>query len=255
MLLAIDVGNTHTVIGLFDHDQLKQHWRLETQRERTADELGVLLLELFRVSGEQVDIDGIIIANVVPPLQHALQRLGERYFKTQPVFVDTRMDCGIRIKLDNPEEIGADRLVNAVAARHHVGQSAVIVVDFGTATTFDFINEVGDYIGGAIAPGILSSNEALSKKASQLPRTDIRRPEKVVGTNTRESMQSGLYYGYVGLVDGLVDRIRSSVKVDPQVIATGGLAGLISQESTTIQEVLPNLTLDGLYLIWQRLQN
>lgn len=252
MLLAIDVGNTHSVIGLFDGSKLTQHWRLETQRERTADELGVLLLELFRIAGESNQIADVIISNVVPPLQHALERMAERYFQCRPIFVGPHLPCGITIKTENPDEVGADRIVNAVAARHHIAKKAIIVVDFGTATTFDYIDAAGNYYGGAIAPGILSSNEALSAKASQLPRTDIRKPDHVIGRNTRESMQSGIYYGYVGLVDGLVERMRQAADTDVRVLATGGLAGLIAQESNTIEEVLPNLTLDGLYLIWKQ---
>lgn len=253
MLLAIDVGNTHTVIGLFGRNHLRQHWRLETKRERTADELGILLLELFRVTNEDVSIDSIIISNVVPPLQHALGRMAERYFKKTAKFVDENIDCGIQIKLDNPQEIGADRIVNAVAAHAHAQGDDVIVVDFGTATTFDYITKHGEYLGGAIAPGILSSHEALAKKASRLPRTDIRKPDHLIGKNTQESIQSGIYFGYVGLVDGLVNRIKNAMNEKSKVIATGGLAGLISQESKTIEEVIPNLTLDGLHLIWKRL--
>jgi len=253
MLLAIDVGNTHTVIGLFDQDHLRQHWRLETKEERTADELGILLLELFRATGEDINVDSIIISNVVPPLQHALGRMADRYFKKTAQFIDERTDCGIHIRLDNPQEVGADRIVNAVAAHAYAAGSDVIVVDFGTATTFDYITKGGEYLGGAIAPGILCSHEALAQKASRLPRTDIRKPEHLIGKNTQESLQSGIYFGYVGLVDGLVNRIKNAMDEKSKVIATGGLAGLISQESKTIEEVIPNLTLDGLHLIWKRL--
>lgn len=253
MLLAIDVGNTHTVIGLYDHECLRQHWRLETKQERTADELGVFLLELFRVSKEQVTVDNIIVANVVPSLQHALERMAERYFDTGAMFIDYQTNSGIKIQLENPQEIGADRIVNAVAAHDFADGSNVIVVDFGTATTFDYITGSGEYQGGVIAPGILTSHEALASKASRLPRTDIRKPERIIGKNTQECMQAGLYFGYVGLVDGIVNRMNETPK-DTKVIATGGLAGLIAQESKTIQEVLPNLTLDGLHLIWKRLK-
>jgi len=254
MLLAIDVGNTHTVIGLYDSHELRSHWRLETKKERTADELGIFLLELFRVSDESVAVDGIIISNVVPSLQHALERMGNRYFKVAPLFVDEHTDSGIAIKIDNPQELGADRIVNAVAAHHHANGEAVIVVDLGTATTFDYITKQAEYLGGAIAPGILTSNDALAQKASRLPRTDIRKPEHIIGKSTLHSMQAGLYYGYVGLVDGIVVQMKQEMSTDPKVIATGGLAGLLSQESKTIQEVLPNLTLDGLNLIWERLK-
>lgn len=253
MLLAIDVGNTHMVIGLFDKEVLKQNWRLETIKERTADELGILLMELFRISDEKVQIDDIIISNVVPPLQHALERMGERYFKRKPIFIDEKTDTGIRILVDNPQEVGADRIVNAVAAHNYANGHPIIVIDLGTATTFDYITENGEYLGGAIAPGILSSNEVLAEKASRLPRADIRKPKKLIGKNTLQSMQSGVYYGYVCLVDGIVERIKREMNSEPKVIATGGLAGLLSQETTSIQEVLPNLTLDGLKLIWERI--
>ena len=195
MLLAIDVGNTHTVIGLYDGNTLRQHWRLETKKERTADELGIMMRELFRASEEPIAINGIIVANVVPSLQHALQRMGERYFQIDPIFVDETTDSGIRVKIENPQEAGADRIVNAVAAHEHVKGKAVIVVDLGTATTFDCVTAAGEYLGGAIAPGILSSNEALAQKASRLPRTDIRKPDAVIGINTLQCMQSGLYFG------------------------------------------------------------
>lgn len=253
MILAIDVGNTHMVIGLYAAASLKKSWRLETHKTRTADELGVLLLDLFRVSGESIAVDGIIIANVVPPLQHALERMGERYFEKRPIFVDANTRCGITLKIDNPGELGADRLVNAVAARDYTKGQAVIVVDFGTATTFDAIDANGNYRGGAIAPGILLSHEALAQKASRLPRTDIVKPKSVMGTNTEECMRAGIYYGYVGLVDGIVTRLKSIMGEKVRVLATGGLAGLIGKESKTIEEVLPNLTLDGLYLIWKQL--
>ncbi len=253
MLLAIDVGNTHTVVGLYNEGELKQHWRLETQKARTADELGVFLLELFRVTEEPVKVEGIVISNVVPPLQHALGRMGERYFDRTPLFIQANLDCGITLQIDNPQEMGADRIANAVAARALADNRAVIVVDFGTATTFDGIDMQGNYIGGAIAPGILVSHEALSQKASRLPRIEIRKPDQVIGTNTLNSMQSGIYYGYVGLVDGIVNRMKESIPDTRKIIATGGLAGLITQETKTIHEVAPNLTLDGLHLIWQRL--
>ena len=248
MILAIDVGNTHMVIGLYANGSLKRSWRLETHKTRTADELGVLLLELFRVSGESMAVDGIIISNVVPPLQHALERMGERYFEKRPLFVDANTPCGITVKIDNPQELGADRLVNAVAARDYTKGQAVIVVDFGTATTFDAIDANGNYCGGAIAPGILLSHEALTQKASRLPRTDILKPQGVMGTNTQDSMRAGIYYGYVGLVDGIVTRLKGVMGAKVRVLATGGLAGLISQESEKIEEVLPKLTLDGMNL-------
>ncbi len=254
MLLAIDVGNTHTVIGLYQGDDLKEHLRLETKKERTADELGILLRELFRAADQDINVDGIIISNVVPPLQHALDRMGERYFKIKPLFVDHVTDTGIRIKLEHPQEVGADRIVNAVGAHDHVQGEAVIVVDLGTATTFDYITEQGEYLGGAIAPGILSSNEALAQNASRLPRSDIRKPDSSIGNNTLECMQAGLYFGYVGLLDGLVERMKQEKKSSARVIATGGLAGLLSQEAKSIDEVLPNLTLDGLRLIWNRVK-
>jgi type III pantothenate kinase len=251
-LLAIDVGNTQTVLGLYQDDQLVHNWRLETKKERTADEWGIFLLDLFRVANIEPKVHGIIISNVVPPLRHALGRMSERYFDRTAVFVDHQTDCGLKIDIEQPEEVGADRLVNAVAARAHVDNAAVIVVDFGTATTFDAINADGVYLGGAISPGIIISNDALAHQASRLPRIDIQKPTKVVGTTTQQSMQAGIYYGYVGLVDGMVARMQEEMSDTAKVIATGGLAGLLSQETKAIDEVVPNLTLDGLLLIWKR---
>ncbi len=250
MLFAIDVGNTNTVLGLFDDQRLVQQWRIETKKERTADELGVLLKELFAHSKIDLKaIEGIIISNVVPPMQHALESMARRYLHQEPMNVGPKTKIKIKNRYHHPSEVGADRIVNAAAAYHKYPR-ALIVVDFGTATTFDYISPKGEYLGGAIAPGIMISNEALFTHASKLPRVEIAKPAKVIGRRTIESIQSGIFYGYVSMVDGLVEKIKKEVKTKPKVIATGGLAGLIAKDSKTIESVAPHLTLEGLRLIW-----
>ena len=252
MLLVIDVGNTNTVLGVYEGEKLLHHWRVWTDREKTSDEYGILLRNLYDASHfSSREIQAIIISSVVPPLTPTIVELCERYFGVTPLVVGPGVKTGISIKMDNPKEVGADRIVNAVAAfaKHH---KACVVVDFGTATTFDYVSGKGDYMGGVIAPGVNISAEALFRQASKLPRIEIARPPTVIGKNTVAAMQSGIFYGYVALVDGIIDRIRKEVRIDPLVIATGGLAGAIAAESSKIHVIDENLTLDGLRIIYER---
>jgi len=252
MLLAIDVGNTNTVLGAYDGQHLAHHWRVESARTRTSDEYGILLRNLYDGSDfSSREIKAIIIASVVPPLTPAIMELCERYFGLTPMIVGPGIKTGISIKMDNPKEVGADRIVNAVAAfaKH---RRPAIVVDFGTATTFDLVSEKGDYMGGVIAPGVNISAEALFRQASKLPRIEIAKPVTVVGKNTVAAMQSGLFYGYVAMIEGIIDRIRKEVRLDPLVIATGGLARTIAAETTKIHVIDENLTLEGLRIIYER---
>lgn len=253
MLLAIDLGNTNTVFGVYDpSDKLVKHWRLSTQKDRTVDEYGILLRNLFALEGIDADkIHRVIIASVVPPLDPVLHDMVVSYFSVEPVFV-THQNAGIPVLYDNPREVGADRIVNAVAVLHKYGKPA-IVVDFGTATTFDAITEAGEYSGGVIAPGIVISAEALYEHAAKLPRIEIQKPDKVIGKSTVGSMQSGLFYGYVALVDGIITRMKKELGAGTRVIGTGGQAPLISRETTLIEHVDANLTLDGLQLMATRL--
>ncbi len=258
MLLTLDVGNTNTVLGLyrFASDELVTHWRVSTLRTQTADEYGVLFLNLFAMRKvEASEVSAIIISSVVPPLESTLRQVCERYFNLKPMFVEPGIKTGMPILVDNPTEVGADRLVNSVAAFARYGGPCV-VVDFGTATTFDLVSAKGEYMGGAIAPGLAISAEALFARAARLSRVDVKKPAKVVGTNTVAAVQSGLYYGYIGLVDGILERILSETRVPdspaPKIIATGGLAHLIVDDSRFIQTVDDMLTLDGLRLIYER---
>ena len=253
MLLCIDIGNTNTVLGVCDKDQILEHWRIRTETEATADELGMLLANLFNTSGRKVsDINDIIISCVVPPLLNAFEGLCRRYFNVKPLIVGPGLKTGMPIHYDNPKEVGADRIVNAVAAfeRYH---KALIIIDFGTATTFDCVSEEGAYIGGAIAPGVIVSCEGLVQKASKLPRVEIfSKPKNVITRDTISAMNSGIIYGYSGLVDGIVRRMKKEAGYDMTVVATGGLAPLICEESEVIDHVEEFLTLEGLMLIYKR---
>lgn len=249
-LIVIDVGNTNTVCGVFLEDSLAFHVRLSTDRDRTADEYGALLLPIFSKHGFDADTaSGVVVCSVVPPLQLCFEELSERYFHRQALFVEPGIRTGIAIRYDNPQEVGADRIVNALAARKIYG-APVVVVDFGTATTFDVVNDAGEYAGGVIAPGLGISAEALFSHASRLYQIDVKRPRALVGKNTAGAMQSGLYFGYVGLVDGILRRLLTEIPEMRRVVATGGHANLIAKESEFIQEVNDDLTLWGLKLIY-----
>ncbi|SIS12713.1 type III pantothenate kinase [Peribacillus simplex] len=252
MIFVLDVGNTNTVLGVYDEDILKYHWRIETNRHKTEDEYGMVIKSLLQHEDLSFDqFDGIIISSVVPPIMFALERMCKKYFGIKPLIVGPGIKTGLNIKYENPREVGADRIVNAVAGIQEYG-SPLIIVDFGTATTYCYINEDKQYMGGAIAPGINISTEALYSKAAKLPRIEISRPEGIIGKNTVSAMQSGILYGYVGQVEGIVNRIKAQSNLEPTVIATGGLATLIANESTVIDVVEPFLTLKGLQLIYKR---
>jgi type III pantothenate kinase len=251
---VVDVGNTNIVLGIYNGKQLLHHWRLSTNRSTTVDEYGMMMYNLFRYADiEMEQVEGVIISSVVPPLMFVLEQLCAKYLNKTPLIVGPGIKTGLNIRYENPREVGADRIVNAVAAIEIYGPPC-IVVDFGTATTFDYIDEAGQYIGGAVAPGIGISTEALYQRAAKLPRIELAKPKSVVGRNTVASMQSGIIYGFAGQVDGIVDRIREEYAVSPQVVATGGLAELISTESRTIDCVNQLLTLQGLRIIYERNQ-
>jgi type III pantothenate kinase len=262
MLLVLDVGNTNTVLGVYEMNaagfipksgaRLIAHWRVATIKTNTVDEYGVLFRNLFAIDKvDASEVRGIIISSVVPPMDFTLRKVCERYFHLEPLFVEPGVKTGMPVLYDNPAEVGADRVINGVAAFEKYGGPCV-VVDFGTATTFDTVSKKGEYLGGVIAPGLGISAQALFEHTARLPLVDVRRPAKVIGTNTVASIQSGLFFGYLGLVDGILDRLLPEMGPETKVIATGGLARLIGEHSKHIKTVDDLLTLDGLRIVWER---
>ncbi|WP_099224499.1 type III pantothenate kinase [Listeria costaricensis] len=252
MILVIDVGNTNCTFGLYQNDQLTNNWRLETNRLRTADELGMIVLNFFGHAKIEADqVTGIIISSVVPPVMHAMTTMCTRYFQIKPLIVGPGIKTGLNLKVDNPREVGADRIVNAVATIEEYGKPA-IVVDFGTATTFCYIDEQSVYQGGAIAPGIMISTEALYNRAAKLPRVDIAASDKVIGKSTVSSMQAGIFYGFLGQFEGIIREMKKQAATDPIVVVTGGLARLITEKSDLVDVLDPFLTLKGLNLLYKR---
>lgn len=250
MLLAIDIGNTNVTLGVYEGERLAAHWRVATVHERMPDEYGLILLGLFEHSGLHISqIAGVAIASVVPAVTSTFRELCRDYLEHDPLVIDAGVKTGVRVRVDNPREVGADRVVNCAAVHHKYGGPAC-VVDFGTATTFDAVSQEGDYLGGAIAPGIGIAAEALFARGSRLYRVDIVAPPRVIGTSTMTALQSGIFFGYVGLVEGLVSRFRRELGDDMRVIATGGLAEAVARETQVVQHIDPWLTLDGLRVIW-----
>ena len=251
MLLAVDVGNTNITIGVFAGSKLKATWRVATGVHRMPDEYASLLMHLFERQGiDASKITDAILCSVVPPLAGVFDEMCRRYLKVSPLVIEAGVKTGVRISMDNPREVGADRIVNAVAA-HHLYGGAVIVIDLGTATTFDAVSEEGDYLGGAIAPGIAIATEALFARTAVLPRVELTHPKRAIGRNTVAAMQSGIVFGYAGLIEGIVGRIREELGGKAKVVATGGYAELLARETPVIDEVNPDLTLIGLHLIYE----
>lgn len=252
MLLVIDVGNTNIVLGVYKETELLDHWRISTDRQRTTDEYGVLIRELFYLNDLRADdINAIIISSVVPPVVPTLERMCQRYFGLSPLLIGPGVKTGMDIRYDNPREVGADRIVNAVAAYEKYG-GPVIIVDFGTATTFCAVDAKGVYLGGSICPGIGISTEALVQRTAKLPRIELKRTDSVICRNTIESMQAGVFYGFVGQVEGIVSRMRRELDMSARVVATGGLAVVIAPATKAIDVVEPMLTLEGLRIIYER---
>jgi type III pantothenate kinase len=253
MLLVIDVGNTNTVLGLYDGDQLIHDWRIRTEIDHTVDEYGMLIFNLYQSSRMKTEkikaVNAIIISCVVPPMLNILEPLCVKYFNVKPLIVGPGIKTGMPIFYDNPKEVGADRIVNAVAAYDKYRQAAIII-DFGTATTFDYISPKGEYMGGCIAPGIMISSEALFERAAKLPRVELTKPKSVITKDTVSAMQAGIIFGYAGLIDGIVERMKAEIKTKPLVIATGGLARVVASETKCIDKIEDMLTLEGLRIIY-----
>ena len=252
MLLVLDIGNSNIVMGAYDGAKLLRHWRISTDRQKTGDEYGILINELFRYQGLSLsDIQAIIISSVVPPLVVPLHKMCERYFHIRPLIVGPGIRTGIRLNYENPRSIGADRIVNVIGAHEQYG-GPLIVIDIGTATTFDIVAENGDFLGGVIAPGLGSSAEALFQRAAQLPRIELVPPKAVVCRSTIQGMQAGIIYGYVGQIDAIVRRIKAELAMEMKVVATGGFARMVAKESQTIDKVDHFLTLTGLRVLYER---
>ncbi len=251
MLLAIDIGNSNVVLGVFDRERLVENWRVGTKTQITPDEYAMIFKDLFNFAGlDFSQIDGVIISTVVPPLLPVMAEMSRKYFRMEPLVVTHELKTGITIRYDNPKEIGADRVVNAAAAYRLYG-GPIIIVDFGTATTFCAVTRSGEYLGGAIAPGVKISAEALFQRAAKLPRVELMKPRSVIGSDTISAMQAGIIYGYAGLVDGIVERMKKELAPEAKVVATGGLAELVAPETRSIKEVKPHLTLEGLRLLFE----
>ncbi len=251
MLLAIDIGNSNVVFGVFEGERLHEHWRVGTDTQITSDEYAMMVKDLFGLGGLGFgQIDGVIISTVVPPLLPVMAAMSRKYFRIEPLVVTSEIRTGITLKYDNPREIGADRIVNAAAAFRFYG-GPIIIVDFGTATTFCAVTGSGEYLGGAIVPGVKISAEALFQRAAKLPRIELAKPRTVIGKDTITAMQAGIIYGYAGLVDGIVSRMKKEFADDARVVATGGLAELVASEAEQVNEIRPNLTLEGLRLLYE----